>query len=104
MFKLRPQLLAAAALIAIDSAQPISAQTVTPQAADSVRAASRRTLQPDTATKVEIYGFAQGDALFDFRRNNPDWFDVNRPSRLPSTREEFGSDKRFAVSARQSRF
>ena len=33
--------------------------------------------------KLEIYGFGQGDFVVDFKRNNPDWFDVNRPSRLP---------------------
>jgi hypothetical protein len=38
----------------------------------------------DTTPKFDIYGFGQGDFIVDFKRNNPDWFDVNRPSRQPS--------------------
>jgi hypothetical protein len=53
---------------------------------------------------LEIYGFGQADAIVDFEQNNPDWFDVNRPSRLPSVHHEFGEDHRFFLSARQSRF
>ena len=40
----------------------------------------------------------------DFRRNNPDWYDVNRPSRLPSFPGEFGDNGHFYLSPRQSRF
>src|SRR5262249_15530507 len=36
--------------------------------------------------------------------NDPLWFDVNRPSRLPSFPEEFGRNHHFYLSARQSRF
>jgi outer membrane DcaP-like protein len=58
----------------------------------------------DTATRIEIYGFAQVDAIGDFKTNNPDWFDVNRPSELPAVRGEFGRDGHTWFSARQSRF
>jgi hypothetical protein len=57
---------------------------------------------PDEAT-VNIYGFGQADAIADFNQNNPDWYDVNRPSRLPSFENEFGNDGHFYLSARQSR-
>lgn len=60
--------------------------------------------QTDTATKIEIYGFAMGDAIYDFVQNNPDWFDVSRPSKLPAFKNEFGGDHRTWLSARQSRF
>jgi DcaP outer membrane protein len=53
---------------------------------------------------LEIYGFGQADAIVDLEQNNPDWFDVNRPSKLPSFHHEFGSDGRFFLSPRQSRF
>jgi hypothetical protein len=53
---------------------------------------------------LEIYGFGQADAIVDFRQNNPDWYDVNRPSKLPSFRHEFGNDGHFYLSPRQSRF
>jgi hypothetical protein len=53
---------------------------------------------------LEIYGFAQADAIVDFKVNNPDWYDVNRPSKLPSFPGEFGNDQHFYLSPRQSRF
>lgn len=59
--------------------------------------------QPETPT-LEVYGFGQADAIVDFKQNNPDWYDVNRPSRLPSFPNEFGQDGRFYLSVRQSRF
>jgi hypothetical protein len=58
----------------------------------------------DTIPRMEIYGFAQGDAIVDMRRNDPNWFDVNRPTRLPSFGSEFNANGNFYLSARQSRF
>jgi hypothetical protein len=60
--------------------------------------------QTPAAPTIEIYGFAQADTIADLRTNNPDWYDVNRPSRLPSFRDEFGDDGHFYASPRQSRF
>jgi len=59
--------------------------------------------QNDKGT-LEIYGFGQADAIADFKQNNPDWYDVNRPSRLPNVAKQFGEDGRFYLSPRQSRF
>jgi outer membrane DcaP-like protein len=69
-------------------------------AASSVRA------QPpqDDKPTLDIYGFAQADAIADFNQNNPDWYDVMRPSRLPSFANQFGQDGHFYLSPRQSRF
>ena len=53
---------------------------------------------------VEIYGFGQADAITDFEQNNPQWYDVNRPSKLPAFTHEFGQDGHFYLSPRQSRF
>ena len=58
----------------------------------------------DTAQQLEVYGFGQADAIYEFKQSNPSWFDVNRPSRLPSFEGEFGRDGRSWLSARQSRF
>jgi hypothetical protein len=52
---------------------------------------------------VEIYGFGQADAIADFNQNNPDWYDVVRPSKLPSFANQYGQDGHFYLSARQSR-
>lgn len=53
--------------------------------------------------RFEIYGFAQADFGYDFRQNDPDWFDVNRPTKLPSFADAFGRDGRMFAGARQSR-
>jgi hypothetical protein len=53
---------------------------------------------------LDIFGFTQADAIYDFNQNNPDWFDVNRPTKLPVFRNEFGGNDRTWFSARQTRF
>ena len=57
----------------------------------------------DEKGTFEIYGFGQADVIADFKQNNPDWYDVNRPSRLPNVANQFGNDGRFYLSVRQSR-
>ena len=59
---------------------------------------------PAANPTVEIYGFGQADAIVDFKQTNPDWYDVARPSRLPSFENQYGEDGRFYLSPRQSRF
>jgi hypothetical protein len=58
----------------------------------------------DEKPTVEIYGFGQADAIVDFKQNDPNWYDVNRPSKLPKIPNEFGRDGHFYLSPRQSRF
>jgi len=53
---------------------------------------------------LDIYGFAQLDLGYDVKTNDPNWFDVNRPSKLPSFAGEFGRDGRTYASVRQTRF
>jgi hypothetical protein len=72
--------------------------------AGGTAAAQGQAAQGDTTLRFEIYGFGQGDIGFDFGRMNPQWFDVVRPSKLPSTPDEFGKNGNFWASARQSRF
>ena len=52
---------------------------------------------------LELYGFLQLDAIQDFKRVNPDWDATLRPSRIPTTDGEFGSDGQSVFSVRQSR-
>jgi DcaP outer membrane protein/Carboxypeptidase regulatory-like domain len=54
--------------------------------------------------RMEIYGFAQLDLIYDFDQINPDWFDVERPTQLPSFPNEFGENGNFWASVRQTRF
>jgi hypothetical protein len=51
-----------------------------------------------------IYGFAMLDMGYDFNQNNPQWYDVVRPSKLPSYANEFGKDGRWYAGVRQTRF
>ena len=51
--------------------------------------AAAQAAQQEARPSVEIYGFGMGDAIADFNQNNPDWYDVVRPSRLPKVANEF---------------
>ena len=61
---------------------------------------------PNALWKVshQIYGFAMLDAGCDFKQAHPDWFDVVRPTKLPSKKNEFGADGNTYFSVRQTRF
>ena len=50
-----------------------------------------------------IYGFAMLDAGYQFKQNHPDWFDVIRPTKLPSFENEFAPDGKTYWGVRQSR-
>lgn len=50
-----------------------------------------------------IYGFAMLDSGYQFKQNHPDWFDVIRPTKLPSFRDEFEPDGKTYYGVRQSR-
>jgi len=52
----------------------------------------------------QIYGFVQTDAGYNTGRINPDWFDVVRPSMLPSYENQYGEDGETYFSVRQTRF
>jgi hypothetical protein len=60
--------------------------------------------EPKAKPKLEVYGFAMMDAGYDFKSNHPDWFDVVRPTKLPSYANEFGPDGNAYFSVRQTRF
>lgn len=57
-----------------------------------------------TTPRLDIYGFAMLDTGYQTGQNDPDWFDVVRPTKLPSFKDEFGADGRWFASVRQSRF
>ncbi|HEX4739601.1 MAG TPA: DcaP family trimeric outer membrane transporter [Allosphingosinicella sp.] len=52
---------------------------------------------------LEVYGFAELDAIQDFNRVNPDWEAALRPSRIPTEKGQYGSDGQSILSVRQSR-
>jgi hypothetical protein len=67
----------------------IPAEAVTPArpAADLVPLEGEITEKRDS---VDFYGFAMLDSGYDFGQINPAWFDVVRPTQLPSFANEFG--------------
>ncbi|HET9788013.1 MAG TPA: DcaP family trimeric outer membrane transporter, partial [Pyrinomonadaceae bacterium] len=50
-----------------------------------------------------VYGFAMLDAGYQFKQNHPDWFDVIRPTKLPSFPNEFAPNGKTYFGVRQSR-
>jgi hypothetical protein len=63
--------------------------------------------QPQDDKKGEstfsVYGFAMLDAGYQFKQNDPNWFDVLRPVKLPAFNDEFAPDGKTFFGVRQSR-
>jgi len=78
---------------------PPAAQPEAPPPADQLEVAS----ESSPGTRVELYGAAMLDLGYQFNQSDPDWFDVVRPTKLPSYAQEFGDDGEFFASVRQSR-
>jgi hypothetical protein len=89
---------AARAVAADGVAGPEPAPTPTPAAAAQDAAAT-----PDDKPRLDIYGFAMLDMGYQAKQNDPNWFDVVRPTKLPAFPNEFGEDGHFYAGVRQSR-
>jgi hypothetical protein len=59
---------------------------------------------PKPGPRLQIYGFAVLNLIEDFDQMNPDWYDMERPSKLPAFPNEFGQNGNFWASVRQTRF
>jgi hypothetical protein len=80
--------------ILVFGSQPVCAQTSEPADAQAKQA----------KPFLDIYGFIMMDAGYDFKQVHPDWFDVVRPTKLPSYKDEFGADGNTYFGVRQTRF
>jgi hypothetical protein len=58
----------------------------------------------DAGPRFEIYGHVMTDAGYQTGQNDPDWYDVMRPTKLPAYENEFGKDGETYFSVRQTRF
>jgi len=58
---------------------------------------------PTQEKAMDIYGFAMMDFGYNAGAIHPDWFDVMRPTKLPSFKDEFGSEGNTYFSVRQTR-
>jgi len=54
-------------------------------------------------TTMDIYGHVMLDMAFQAKQNNPNWYDVMRPSQLPVYENQYGADGNFSASVRQTR-
>ncbi len=54
--------------------------------------------------RMDIYGFAMLDMGYQFKQNDPNWFDVLRPTKLPAFEDQFGQNGDWFSGVRQSRF
>jgi hypothetical protein len=54
-------------------------------------------------SRLDIYGFAMLDMGYEAGQSDPDWFDVLRPTKLPSFEDQFGGDGHTFAGVRQSR-
>ena len=79
-------------------AGPEPAPTPTPAAAAQDTAA-----KPDDKPRLDIYGFAMLDMGYQAKQNDPNWFDVVRPTKLPAFENQYGEDGHFYAGVRQSR-
>jgi len=61
-------------------------------------------LPPEQGTTLDLYGFVMLDSGYDFATNNPDWFDVERPTKLNAYPGEFAPDGKVYFGVRQTRF
>ena len=55
-------------------------------------------------SSFELYGQIMTDAGYNFNSIDPDWFDVMRPSKLPSYENQYGTDGNIFFSVRQTKF
>ncbi len=100
---------------ALQAPKPQPAPTKTEEALTKVQSeeASARTpieevgnapLPAEQGTTLDLYGFVMLDSGYDFGTNNPDWFDVERPTKLNAFPGEFGPDGKVFFGVRQTRF
>jgi hypothetical protein len=54
--------------------------------------------------KFDVYGFIMLDAGYNVDQIHPDWYDVVRPTKLPSFKDQFAPDGNAFFSVRQTRF
>ncbi len=58
---------------------------------------------PKDPSRMEIYGAAMLDTGYNAGQNDPNWFDVVRPTKLAAYENQYGKDGSFFAGVRQSR-
>lgn len=94
------------AVTAILQIAPVAAQDARerlPDATSAVRDAPEAVPDASATPTFEAYGSIQLDMISNFRRADPDWVAALRPSKIPTTKGQFGSNGDTDLSARQTR-
>src|SRR4029434_3169020 len=101
---------AATKTIAPESAKAAPPESATPMPLPSAKPteATGATANKAQETKkgentFQVYGFAMLDMGYQFNQNDPDWFDVVRPVKLPAFKDQFAPDGKTYFGVRQSR-
>ena len=84
-------------------AETIDISFLQPAVAASVDSADAQGETEEAKPRYDIYGFAMLDTGYQGKQNDPDWFDVLRPTKLPAFENEFGEDGHWFAGVRQSR-
>src|SRR5262245_56999125 len=104
---LRPGVSWLAAALLLAAALPARAGSEGPDPAPSPSpspaAAQDPAAKAEEKPRLDIYGFAMLDMGYQAKQNDPNWFDVVRPTKLPAFPNEFGEDGHFYAGVRQSR-
>jgi DcaP outer membrane protein len=96
--------LAAAPSWALEPALALELEPAAAEVAeDPQETAATAAQNEEPKTTISLYGFAMLDMGYQRKQNDPDWFDVVRPSKLPSFEGEFGGDGHTFAGVRQSR-
>lgn len=91
----------------VESPQVQISLMTTPQQKEDVPVTKPPTPPPTPQEKgstFEIFGHVMLDSGFDVKQIDPNWFDVARPTKLPSFPDEFAPDGKVFFGVRQSRF
>ena len=91
----------------IGAAQELSKQAVpgpSVPATTDTRQAEENSEQVKPSSSINFYGYAMLDSGYNFGSINPNWFDVVRPTQLPSFAGEFGPNGSTFWGVRQTRF
>ena len=94
---------------AAEEAQRASSTSPKPKSAAATAPGQDQTVpkeaeETEKKSSIDIYGFVMLDSGYDFKQENPNWFDVLRPTQLPSFKGEFAPDGNVFAGVRQSRF
>src|SRR5215831_3192680 len=71
----------------------------TPPASTTSTSSNDQQQNPKKNT-MDLYGFIMLDSGYDFGQIDPNWFDVVRPTKLPSFQNEFGANGNVYFSVR----